>query len=287
MGVREIFIGTLGLLCLGLVVWWWRRLALRAAVQARVMQDVVDRNRSHPRKTDGRPYPPRFRIIPGVVGVASGLGVWYALKLAIPFALGSGLMVGILGYLLEAIVAEKRLSRIETQLAEAIDLMVGALQAGLSLPKALDTARKESALPLRRYLDGLVRKIRLGEDPTSAVRELSEQVPLETFQLFSLTLSAQWWTGGSLASTLAGVGRTIRDRIELSRRVRTQGVEAKVSVIGVVIISYALAIIMWKANPHPIESFFRSEIGSLLAGAAIGLQAIGILWINRLSQVKH
>ena len=286
MDLREVFMVTLALSCLAFVVWWWRRLALRAAVQARVMQDVADRDRSHKSKFEGRPYPPRFRITPGVLGVVSGLGVWYTLELAIPFALGSGLMVGILGYLLESIVAEKRLSRIETQLAEAIDLMVGALQAGLSLPKALDTARRESALPLRRYLDGLVKKIRLGEDPASTVRELGEQVPLETFQLFSLTLSAQWWTGGSLASTLAGVGRTIRDRIELSRRVRTQSVEAKVSVIGVVIISYMLAIIMWRANPHPIENFFNSEIGALLAGTAIGLQATGILWINRMSQVK-
>ncbi len=286
MDIRGVFILGIGIACVVLVLWWSRRLALRSAAHARVMQDESTQDRSSPDKLKGRTYPPRYRLVPAALGALTGGGLWYGLGLALPFVAGSGLMVGILGYLLEAIVAEKRLRRIEIQLAEAIDLMVGALHAGLSLSKALDTARKESKQPLRRYLGGLVRKIRLGENPASAVRELGELVPLETFHLFSLTLSAQWWTGGSLAPTLAGVGRTIRDRIELSRRVQTQSVEAKVSVIGVLAISYVLAIILWRANPHPIESFFASEFGTTLAGAAIALQAIGILWINRMSQVK-
>ncbi len=286
MDIRGVFLLTIGLVCLVLVMWWWRRLTLRSVAHTRVMQEVSTQGPVRPEKLSGQTYPSRYRWVPIVLGVLTGWSLWYGLGLALPFAAGSGLMIGILGYLLEAIVAEKRLSQIEIQLAEAIDLMVGALHAGLSLSKALDTARKESKLPLRRYLNGLVRKIRLGEDPSSAVRELSDLVPLETFQLFSLTLSAQWWTGGSLAPTLAGVGRTIRDRIELSRRVRTQGVEAKVSVIGVLAISYVLAVILWRANPHPIENFFTSEFGTTLAGAAIALQAVGILWINRMSQVK-
>lgn len=266
--------------------WWWRRVALRMAAQERVLQDPAGEDRLQPGKVAQSLYPPRHRLIPALVGIFAGLGLWYGADLPLPVAGATGVLVGVVGYLVESIVAGKRLTRIETQLAEAIDLMVGALQAGLSLSRALETARQESALPLRKYLDNLVRKIRLGEDPASAVRELGEAISLETFQLFSLTLSAQWWTGGSLASTLAAVGRTIRDRIELSRRIRTQGVEAKASIIGVLAISYALTLIMWRANPEPIENFFVSDIGATLAGAAMGLQAVGILWINRISQVK-
>jgi tight adherence protein B len=282
--------GVLTLFVIGSIViggwWWWRRMVLRLAAQERVMQDAEGGERPRPSQIARNVYPPRHRMIPAVVGIVTGLGLRYGADLPLPVAAATGLMVGVLGYLVETIVAGNRLTRIETQLAEAIDLMVGALQAGLSLSRALETARQESALPLRKYLDNLVRKIRLGEDPASAVRELGETIPLETFQLFSLTLSAQWWTGGSLASTLAGVGRTIRDRIELTRRIRTQGVEAKASVIGVLAISYALALIMWRANPEPIEEFFASDIGATFAGAAMGLQAVGIMWINRISQVK-
>jgi len=187
---------------------------------------------------------------------------------------------------MESLLAVRRLTRIEGQLSDAIDLMVGALQAGLSLPKALEVSLKESKVPLRRYLREVVTRVQLGEDPAIAIRDLGLYIPLETFQLFSLTLSAQWWTGGSLAYTLSTVGRTIRDRIELSRRIRTQGAEAKVSVIGILAISYLLAVIMWRANPDPIEQFLASTVGSNLAAGAIGLQAVGMIWIARMSQIK-
>jgi tight adherence protein B len=286
MGFREfITLVVIGLL-VGLSIWWWRNFTLRMAVQDRFAQDRPDRDSPQDDRTIQYVYPPRYQFVPLCLGIGTSLGLFFMLGLSIPFAGAAGMMVGVLGILLESIIAGRRLSRIEIQLADSIDLMVGALQAGLSLPKALDTARQEAVAPLRPYLDDLVRKIRLGENPALAVRELGEKVPLETFQLFSLTLSAQWWTGGSLAPTLSVVGRTIRDRIELSRRIRTQAVEAKASVIGVMAISYILAFIMWRANPRPIENFFASDIGSLLTGAAIGLQALGIVWINRISQVK-
>ncbi|GJL70677.1 MAG: pilus assembly protein TadB [Nitrospirales bacterium] len=286
MGFRE-FAGLMAIgLIVGLCVWWWRNFSFRMATQGRLAQDGAGRESPQAGRSVRHVFPPRYQIIPACLGVGVSVGLFYFAEFSAPFAGAAGLMVGVLGFLLESIIAGKRLARIETQLADSIDLLMGALQAGLSLPKALDTARQESAAPLRPYLDNLVRKIRLGENPASAVRELGERVPLETFQLFSLTLSAQWWTGGSLAPTLSVVGRTIRDRIELSRRIRTQAVEAKASVIGVLVISYVLTFIMWRANPRPLENFFNSDIGSLLAGAAIGLQALGIVWINRISQVK-
>jgi tight adherence protein B len=286
MGFRELT-GLLAIgLIVGLIIWWWRNFSSRMAVQARLSQSKPGWDTLQPGRPAQHVYPPRYWFVPVGLGVGTSVSLYFWEGLSLPFAGAVGMMVGVLGFLLESIIAGKRLSRIETQLADSIDLMVGALQAGLSLPKALDTARRESSAPLRPYLDHLVRKIRLGENPASAVRDLGEQVPLETFQLFSLTLSAQWWTGGSLAPTLSVVGRTIRDRIELTRRIRTQAVEAKASVIGVLAISYILAFIMWRANPRPLENFFNSDIGSLMAGAAIGLQALGIVWINRISQVK-
>ena len=47
------------------------------------------------------------------------------------------------------------------------------------------------------------------------------RVPLETFRLFAAALTVHQEVGGSLAPTLATVGRIIRDRIELTRRIRS------------------------------------------------------------------
>jgi tight adherence protein B len=150
---------------------------------------------------------------------------------------------------------------------------------------ALDAAIREGQAPLRPYLHELVARIRLGANPETAIKELAEQVPLESFRLFTLTLGAQWWSGGSMASTLSRVGRTARDRLEMSRRIRTQRVEAELSVVGVLALSYILAVIIWRANPEPVMQFLQSSIGTQLAAFAIALQAAGIAWISRLSRV--
>jgi tight adherence protein B len=177
--------------------------------------------------------------------------------------------------------------RIESQLADSIDLMVGALRAGAGLLAALEAALKEAGKPFRPYLAELTGRIRLGDDPVDTVRDLAGRVPLETFRLFSLSLAVHWEAGGSLASTLSAVGGTIRDRIETSRRIRAQAIEVQVSVAAIMAISYVTAILMFRANPQTLRQFMFSQIGSYIVSAAICLQAIGITWISRMSRVRY
>jgi tight adherence protein B len=89
-----------------------------------------------------------------------------------------------------------------------------------------------------------------------------------------------------MAQTLGAIGRTIRDRIELSRRVQAQAVEVHASVVGIMAISYAVTFIMWRANPDSLREFLSSTIGAFFAASAIVLQAVGIFWISKMSRVR-
>jgi uncharacterized membrane protein (UPF0127 family) len=122
---------------------------------------------------------------------------------------------------------------IEVQLADAIDLMTGALQAGGGVTSALENAIAETRRPLRPQLEDVLGRIRFGDDPQAVLRSLAARVPLETFRLFASVLSVHWEIGGSLAPTLATVGRQVRDRIELSRRLRSLTVQSRASTIAV------------------------------------------------------
>ena len=90
-----------------------------------------------------------------------------------------------------------------------------------------------------------------------------------------------------LTQTLSTVGRTIRDRIELRRRVRAQATQAQASVIGILFIVYGIAFITWRTNPERAVQFVNSEIGINLVSAAMILQAVGLLWMFRLSRFKY
>ena len=230
-----------------------------------------------------RTYPPRFRWLPPVLGGLAGGALWL---LGIPGEVvgAAALLAGVLAFLAEEQFAQQRILRIELQMVETIDMLIGSLRAGSSLLAAFEAAAQEVDDPLRGYLDDVTGRIRLGDDPRTVLGGLPEQVPLETFHLFSSALAVHWEVGGSLASTLSTVGRTIRDRIELSRRVRAQGVEAHVSVAVVMGIAYVLGFLMWRSDPERLNAFLRTDVGAELIAVAIVLQSVGLVWMSRLSR---
>ena len=48
----------------------------------------------------------------------------------------------------------------------------------------------------------------------------------------------------------------------------------------------AIAYLMWQYDPANLEHFIASESGSNLVGAAIWLQAMGILWMWQMSRIR-
>ena len=133
----------------------------------------------------------------------------------------------------------------------------------------------------------VVGRIRLGDDPQEVFRDLTARVPLETFALFSSALSVHWEVGGNLAPTLATVGRTIRDRIELSRRIRSMSAQSRISTIAILATTYFIALVMWRSDPNRMKEFLSTSIGSTLVAAAIFMQAVGIVWGVAISRVKY
>ena len=229
-------------------------------------------------------FPPRYRAVPPSLGCIGAAGLRFAAGVPIEVAVAGGILIGVLAHLVEEYVSEQRAATIEIQLSAAVDLLVASLRAGSSLLAAFESALQEAEAPLRPYLQEVAGRIRLGDDPRVAVSELPVHVPLENFRLFATSLAIHWEVGGSLATTLATVGRTIRDRIELSRRVRAQGIEAHASVAVVLVLAYVLGFLMWRANPDRLEALIRTGAGTELLAGVITLQAIGLVWMSRLSR---
>jgi Flp pilus assembly protein TadB len=96
-----------------------------------------------------------------------------------------------------------------------------------------------------------------------------------------------WEIGGSLAPTLATVGRTIRDRIDLSRRIRSQTMQARASVVAILLITYAITFIVWRTNPGRLQAFLATTLGGALVFATVVLQLLGLVWMSKLSKIEY
>jgi tight adherence protein B len=273
----------------GAVALLWRARLLRRRTTARLDEAIpslvaIDQPRADKVALLVSQYPRRYPWLPPVFGLIVAVALRVLVPLPLEVSLAFGTLGAVLAYLLEEAIAAARTTLIETQLSEAIDLLVASLRAGSALVAAFEYTLQDARPPLRPYLQEIVGRVRLGDDPREVIMALADEVPLETFRLFSMSLAIHWEVGGSLASTLATVGRTIRDRIELDRRVRAQGVEAHASVAAVLGITYILAYLMWQSSPERMLAFVGSGLGTHLVALVIGLQAVGLIWMSRVSR---
>jgi tight adherence protein B len=129
-------------------------------------------------------------------------------------------------------------------------------------------------------------RLRYGDQPLAVFGGLAQRVRLENFRLFAAALAVHWEVGGSLAPTLSTVGRTIRDRIDVGRRVRSMTMQSRVSTLAVLAVTYFLALIMWRNSPERFVAFLTNSIGQACVALALLLQAVGIVWASKIGKVK-
>jgi Flp pilus assembly protein TadB len=227
-----------------------------------------------------------METIIGVTGLVIVLVAVWLLNLTWTIAITFGLVVALLAAMAEVAYAQRQAAKLEEQLAEAIDMMIGTLGAGAGLSTSLSIVIEELKDPLQSIFKDLLGRIRLGDDPQQVFATLARRIPLETYLLFSSALSVHWEVGGSLTPTLATVGRTIRDRIEISRRIRTNVAQSNISTLAILGLTYFIALVMWRNSPDQMAAFIRSTTGEFFISFSMLLQAIGIVWMHWMSRPK-
>ena len=269
---------------------WWSARASRIArdrLDAALIEMEVEEEPADQEPPPARPFLRRHRLAPWVCGAIIVALVYLIAGLKIVYALTGGAVVAILVHETEVSWAGRLTLKIETQLADAIDLMVGSLRAGAGVLQSLETAVDESRYPLKPQLEEVLGRIRYGDSSQIVFRGLTARVPLETFRLFASALSVHGEVGGSLAPTLASVGRAIRDRIELSRRIRSMTVQSRASIISVLAVTAFIGLLMWRTDPKRMEIFLGTTYGSAFFSGSVILQGVGVFWCSALSRLKY
>lgn len=280
-------IGAAAVLLAGALAWFLRVQHLRTVARERLYVDMeTTQDALKSEYLQLTPSLRRYPYVPWFVAVGLGLVLFFALGLQLVYCVAITIIVGVIGWLIETWRAERAALKLETQLANAIDLMVAALSAGAGVMEAVESAAGEVGKPLKQEMAEVLGRIRYGEKPARVFEDLAVRIPLENFRLFAFTMAVHGEVGGSLAPTLSTVGKSIRDRIEIGRRVRSQSTQAQASVIGIVCITYFLGLLMWRTNPANFEEFLTHPVGANFLAGAMMLQAVGLLWITRLSQMK-
>jgi tight adherence protein B len=274
------------LVAVALVAVGWQSVRRRELAWQRLAETGEATTSALPTLRGRRRLRRRWIFVPWL-GAATVVGVaWLFFGVTSPYLVAIGLMVGLLSSQVETFATRHVEARLESQLADAIDIMIGAVGAGASVNGAIEAAMAESQAPLRPYFAELAGRIRLGDDPGEVFRSLAERVPLETFLLFTSALAVHWEVGGRLTSTLSAVSRTIRDRIEISRRIHSNTAQSQFSTIAIIGLTYFIAAIVWRNGPDQMVEFVTSTLGSWFVAGSVILQSVGIVWMNFISKAR-
>jgi tight adherence protein B len=123
--------------------------------------------------------------------------------------------------------AKKRMSMIEEQLPEAVELMVRSLRVGHPFSSALTIVSKEVSDPLGTEMGVIADESAYGRDVGEALKDMAERLDMQDMRFLAVAVAIQQQSGGNLAEVLDGLSKVIRSRFKLFRRVQAITAEAK------------------------------------------------------------
>ena len=123
--------------------------------------------------------------------------------------------------------AKKRLSMIEEQLPEAVELMVRSLRVGHPFSSAIQIVAKEMGDPLASEMGAIADESAYGRDVGDALKQMAERLDMQDLRFLAVAVTIQQQSGGNLAEILDGLAKVIRSRFKLFRRVKAITAEAK------------------------------------------------------------
>jgi tight adherence protein B len=156
------------------------------------------------------------------VGLTIGTSAETPVRIVVALAMGIGAV-----YAWVNKKAKKRLSMIEEQLPEAVELMVRSLRVGHPFASAVSIVAKEVPDPLGTEFGMIADEAAYGREISESLKALAERVDMQDLRFLAVAVTIQQQSGGNLAEILEGLSKVIRARFKLFRRVRAITAEAK------------------------------------------------------------
>lgn len=172
--------------------------------------------------------PPQLIMLMGAVtvvayiGLMLGTGVGTEVRIVIAILMGVG---GVFFWINSK--AAKRMTMIEEQLPEAIELMVRSLRVGHPFNSAIQIVATEVADPLGSEMGVISDEVAYGRDVGECLKSMAERLDMQDMRFLAVAVTIQQQSGGNLAEILAGLASVIRSRARLFRRVNAITAEAK------------------------------------------------------------
>jgi tight adherence protein B len=119
-----------------------------------------------------------------------------------------------------------------------------------------------------------------------ALRGIAERVPLLDARFFVTAVLTQRESGGNLSEVLDSLAALIRERSRLRRQVRVVSAHGRITGWVLAGLPLALTGLMFIVAPEHIKVLFTDPLGIRMVAAAVVLQVIGFVAMQRIVNIE-
>lgn len=185
-------------------------------------------------------------------------------------------------YLLLSFLRQRHIRRINEQLIDVVNSLIGSVKAGLSLPQALQIVARDTGGSLGKDFYGVVNRIQLGASVEEALRWLASRAPDTEMHLVVSVLLVYQDMGGDLSRMLEKAGNTLRERVKLRREVKRLTAQTRLSAMIGIAIPFVLAFFLYNMNPQFLVPLYTTRIGIIALSVGLALSVTGIVLIFKI-----
>ena len=225
-------------------------------------------------------------LLIGVGGsLATGCVLYLELGPTMPSALLSAVFLP-LPFLYVRYKRAERLSKLEQQLPEALEMMASALRVGHSLIASVGAVAQESQEPIAGEMRKCFEEQNYGIDLRTALTNLTNRAPIQDFRIFVAAVLIQKESGGNLAEVLDKVAQTTRERFRLKKQVMVHTAQGRMTGWILSLLPVLLGGGMYLMNPDSMSVLWTRPVGIHLLYTALAMEVTGTLIIRKIVAIQ-
>jgi len=193
-----------------------------------------------------------------------------------------GLLIGAMPFAFVLYKRKARFKKFETELPDALDLMVSALRVGHSLNSALSLVARECPDPVSTEFRICYDEQNYGLELRTAMENLITRVPMQDLRIVVTAILIQKESGGNLAEVLEKTAQVIRERFRLKRQIMTHTAQGRLTGLILTLLPVVLGILLYFVNPKAMSLLWTRDIGVKLLYVSGGMTITGGLIIRQI-----
>jgi tight adherence protein B len=172
--------------------------------------------------------------------------------------------------------------RFTANLADAVDIVVRGVKVGLPLIECFKIVAREARSPIKEEFQLIVEDQLVGMPLAEATERLPERVPIPEARFFSIVISIQSRSGGSLAETLGNLSKVLRERQKMFDKIKALSSESKASAYIIAALPLFVVGALAVVSPAYISLLFTEQTGHVVLVVCALLMFAGTLVMRKM-----